>query len=234
MLAKETFVHLCEFGVEWFYMPKMAKNPGRYLGIQGVEKLYETLQQKKGAILLVSHKGNWEVMALIAGLFIAQPIAGKIYALARPLKNPLLYDYVLSQRGLTGLQSISKIGAVQQTFRRLKQNGMVCLLIDQRVNEGAVEVNFFGHKALTTSLPAICAVRLGTPVYYLFCERTPDPKYIMKVEGPAPIEISGSNDRDIRVNTQYFNDRVEAEIRKDPTQWLWMHNRWRIRHGPKD
>ena len=233
MLAKENFVHLCEFAAEWFYMPKMAKNPGRYLGIQGVEKLHESLRQKKGVMLLVSHKGNWEVMALIAGLFIAQPIKGEIYALARPLKNPLLYEYVLNQRGLTGLKSISKIGAVGQTFRRLKQNGSVCLLIDQRVNEGAVEVEFFRRKALTTSLPAICGLRFGTPIYYLFCDRTRERKYIMKVEGPAAIKISGRNEEDIRVNTQSFNDRVEAEIRKDPSQWLWMHNRWRIRHGPK-
>lgn len=212
----------------------MARNPERYLAIQGVEKLHEALKQKKGAMLLVSHKGNWEVMALIAGLFIAQPIKGQIYALARPLKNPLLYNYVLSQRGLTGLKSILKTGAVAQTFRRLKQNGIVCLLIDQRVNEGAVEVDFFGHKALTTSLPAVTAIRFKTPIFYLFAEKTPDLKYIMKVEGPAPIEISGNNEEDIRVNTQRFNDRVEAEIRTDPSQWLWMHNRWRIRHGAKD
>ena len=233
-MARESFVHITEFGMEWIYMPKIAKQPERYLAIEGVEKIHSSLAKKKGAVLLVSHNGNWEIMALIAGLLIAKPVNATIYALARPLKNPYLYDRVIHLRGLTGLKSISKIGAVRQTFKRLKQNGIVSLLIDQRVNEGAVEAKFFGRPALTTSLPALAALRLQTPVFFVFLRRTRDLRYVMEVEGPAPIESSEDSGEDIRMNTQRFNDRIEAEIRKDPAHWLWMHNRWRAKHGAKN
>ncbi len=233
-LAREAFAYLAEFGVEWLRMPKIAKNPERYLSINNVSRIHTALKENKGAVLLVSHAGNWEIMALIGGLLIAKPSGRPIYALARPIKNPYLYDFTLRLRGLTGLESIDKMGAVRGTFKCLKEKGIVCVLVDQRVSEGGVETNFFGHPALTTSLPALCALRFDAPTFHVFLKRTSDLRYVMDVEGPVPIENSGDAERDIRINTQRFNDRIEAEIRKNPTHWLWMHNRWRLRDGAKD
>ncbi len=234
-MARESFVRLAEFGFEWLRMPHLAKNPGRYLAIQHVERIHQALAEKKGgAMILVSHTGNWEIMALIAGLLIAKPVGVPIYALARPLKNPYLYRHVLDLRGLTGLKSIRKLGGARETLDRLRENGIVCLLIDQRVREGSVKTKFFGQEAMTTSLPALAARRLGTPIFFVFLNRGPDLCFVMEVEGPAPIEDSGDLRQDLRVNTQRFNDRIEAEIRKDPARWLWMHNRWRLERGAKD
>ena len=171
--------------------------------------------------------------ALIAGLLIAKPAGTVIHALARPLKNPYLYNHVLYLRGLTGLRSISKIGAVRQVLHCLKKNEIISLLIDQRVNEGGVDVNFFGREALTTSLPAIAALRLGTPVFFVQTRRTSENQYVMDVVGPFPVTETGDIQWDIRKTTQGFNDYLEKEIRKRPGHWLWMHNRWRARHGVK-
>lgn len=233
-IARESFVHLAEFGVEWLRMKEIAKRPERYLAIRHAERIHEALKQGKGAILLVSHTGNWEIMALVVGHLIARPVGAAIYALARPLKNPYLYRYILHLRGLTGLKSIHKIGGARETLDRLRENGIVNLLIDQRVREGSVGTRFFGQEAMTTSLPALAARRLGTPVFYLFMDRQPDLRFVMEVEGPAPVESTGSLRGDLQVNTQHFNDRIEAEIRKDPARWLWMHNRWRLAEDPKD
>ncbi len=234
-VAQESFVHLAEFGIEWLRMPEIAKNPERYLGIEHVERIHDALKNKKrGALLFVSHNGNWEIMALIAGQLIAKPVGAAMYALARPLKNLYVYQEVIRRRGLTGLMSISKIGAVSETFDRLKENGIVSMLVDQRVSEGSVLATFFGRKALTTGLPALAARRLGTPVFFVFLRRTPGLRYIMGVEGPFPVETSKNPQRDVEVNTQRFNDRIEAEIRKNPAHWLWMHNRWRLASEPKD
>ena len=232
-IAQASFIYLAGFAIEWFRMSEIAKNPERYLAIRNVERIHSALKQKKGAMLLVSHGGNWEIMALIAGLLIARPVGASIYALARPLRNHYLYNYVIRLRGLTGLESIRKTGAVRETFARLKENGIVSLLVDQRVSEGSVVATFFGREALTTSLPALAARRLGTPVFFIFLNRTPDLRFVMDVEGPFPTEATRDPQRDIQVNTQRFNDRLEAEIRKDPRRWLWMHNRWRLAHAPK-
>lgn len=234
-IARGSFAHLAEFGIEWFHMPRLTQNPERYLiRVDQGDQVQAALRQGRGAIVLVCHTGNWEIMALMGGLLVAEPVGASVYAVARPLKNPYLYRYAMRLRGLTGLGSIDKAGGVRETLDCLRANGIVCILVDQRVSEGSVETNFFGRPALTTSLPAIAALRLRTPVFFNFLHRTQDLRYVMEVEGPVPIERTGHVKRDVRVNTQRFTDRIEVEIRKDPSRWLWMHNRWRPQQGLKD
>lgn len=251
-VACGSFIHLAEFGIEWLRMPQMIASPERYLiGVKEMEQIHTALnQRKRGAIVLVCHTGNWEIMALMGGLFVAKPIGTSVYAVARPLKNPYLYDYAIRLRGGEGLKTIDKSGGVRETFDRLRENGIVCILVDQRVSEGSVETNFFGRPALTTTLPAVAALRLDTPIFFNFLRRTSPHlnlppakagggveggciKYEMEVEGPVSIERTGNIHRDIQMNTQKFTDRIETEIRKNPARWLWMHNRWRAPHGHK-
>ncbi|MBI4373135.1 MAG: lysophospholipid acyltransferase family protein, partial [Candidatus Omnitrophica bacterium] len=199
------------------------------------ERIHAELNNKNGAIVLVCHTGNWEIMALMGGLLVARPVGTSVYAVARPLKNPYLYQYVVKLRGGMGLKTIDKSGGVRETFDKLKkENAIVCILADQRVSEGSVETIFFGRPALTTTLPVIAALRLGTPIFYNFLSRTKDLRYEMQVEGPIEIVRTGDFRTDIQANTQKFVSRIEAEIRKDPARWLWMHHRWRVPHGPKD
>ncbi|OGW85302.1 MAG: hypothetical protein A3C35_05080 [Omnitrophica bacterium RIFCSPHIGHO2_02_FULL_46_11] len=234
-IARGAFIHLTEFGVEWLSMPRMIRHPEHYLvTVHRGDQVQAALQKGKGAIVLVCHTGNWEIMALMGGLLVARPVGASVYALARPLKNPYLYEYALRLRGGMGLKSIEKGGGVRETLNCLKENGIVCILMDQRVSEGSIETNFFGRPALTTSLPIIAALRLGTPVFFNFLHRTNDCHYTMSVEGPLSIESTGNVRTDIQVNTQRFVDRIETEIRKKPIHWLWMHNRWRPQHGSKD
>ncbi len=235
-ITKGAFIHLAEFGIEWLKMPDMIRQPEKYfIGFKNVAKMHQELRKGKGAMMYVSHIGSQEVMALISGLFITKPIHGSIYAVARPLKNPYLYEYATKIRAGMGLLSIDKSGGVRETFDRLrKDNAVVCMLIDQRVSEGSIEVNFFGRPALTTTLPVIAALRIGSPIFYGSLRRTSDFKYEMNMDGPFPIEKTGNYKDDIHLNTQKLVERIENEIRKNPSSWLWMHNRWRVQHGPKN
>ena len=45
-----------------------------------------------------------------------------------------------------------------------------------------------------------------------------------------PDELSGTPD-DVRILTQRFTTALEAAIRRDPEQYLWLHRRWK--HQPK-
>ena len=35
-------------------------------------------------------------------------------------------------------------------------------------------------------------------------------------------------------DTQLMTSYVEKWIREDPTQWLWLHNRWKRKPEPED
>ena len=40
--------------------------------------------------------------------------------------------------------------------------------------------------------------------------------------------VLGDDPALVHTNTQLLSDRIEAAIRKDVTQWFWMHKRWRV------
>lgn len=229
-IAIGSFAYLVEFAVEWFRLPMLAADPDRYFGVENAAAVHEALKLGNGALVIASHNGNQEIMALLAGYFLPVPGVASIYALARPLKNRALYEFTVHRRGLTGLQSINKNGGVRPVLRLLKKNNIVCMLIDQRVGEGSVEVKFFGKSALTSSLPAVAALRCDTPVFYLFLKRMSSGRYVVTMEA-APIVRTGNLNHDLLVNTQHFNDRFESAIRENPSHWFWMHDRWRVRHG---
>ena len=233
-ILKESFVHLAEFGIEWLKMPEMIAHPKEYLvdEIAGKDQIFAELKKKKGAIVLITHTANWEVMALIMGGMLQQ--TSPVYAVARSFKNKYLYRHAMKLRSGQGLETINKVGGVRETFNQLrKENAVVCMLIDQRISEGGVEVDFFGRLALTSSLPVIAALRLGTPVFFSFIERRKDLRYEMRLEGPLILNRTEDFKSNILSNTQNFVLRVEEEIKNNPPRWLWMHNRWRVPHGPK-
>ena len=226
-IAKGSFIFLVEFAMEWLRLPEMAKHPDQYFSVNHAEKVHAALKQKKGAIFLVSHNSNQEIMAVITGCLIARPINAEVFAVARPIKNHYLYRYILKVRGIFGTKCIDKKGAVRETFKQLKRNAIVAVLIDQRVSEGQTAA-FFGRLAVTTSLPAMAAIRNGVPVFFVSLARASGPKFIFDIQGPLEIQTTNDFEADIRSATQQFNDLIEAKIRKEPAHWLWMHNRWRM------
>ncbi len=209
---------------ECLRIPVISKNPEKYIEIQGEENVWHALEQKKGLILVVSHFGNWELMAVAA--------AAKgfpIHAIGKPVKNPFVYRFIKRLRGATGLRSIDQTGAIKNTVRLLKQNQIVAMLIDEHVKQGEVWVDFFDRKAAVSTLPAMLSLKYGAPVIPTFYYREPAGRSVLSFEKSFDLIKTGDSRKDLAANTQQYARRLEEEIRKRPQDWtLWMHNRWRF------
>ena len=93
-----------------------------------------------------------------------------------------------------------------------------------------VFVDYFGMKAATSDGLARVAMATGAPVLPAFILREgAGPRHVVKIL-PA-IEVVRGRDRDesIRENTQRFTAAIEAVVREHPTQWNWIHRRWKTR-----
>lgn len=197
--------------------------------VTGVEHLEAARARARGVFLLSAHFGNWEISALAVGL-ISEPIA----SIVRPLDNPLLEAELARRRTRFGNRLIAKKEAARDVLRAMRANESVAILIDQNVLErDAVFVPFFGRLAATTPALALFQLKTGAAVLPVFTWPIGGGRYETRFEPPVwpeEFELPGADRAErVRRATERYMQITEEAIRKLPTAWLWMHNRWRTR-----
>ena len=170
--------------------------------------------------------GNWEAIAL------AQSRLGRtLDAIGRELDNPLLEPISLGFRTRFGNRVILKDGAMRDTLKALKAGRGVGFLLDQDALTMGVWVKFLGQWASTFGTAGSLAARYGLPVLPVFSWPNPDGTITVRFEAPFQVPVTGDAIRDGWVATQLMTARIEAQIRKDPRWWFWMHRRFKTRPG---
>ncbi len=208
---------------EFLYMPRLARKDFlANMECEGFEHIKKTYLSGKGALVLTAHYGAWE-----AGAKFWPSMGIKFAVVARRVRNPYVNKLVTLIRETDGVRVILSRDAVRESIRWLKQGNVLGMLIDHRVREGGLNVPFLGKPALTSSLPAILALRYAIPVYPAFCVREGNK---LKVKILPAINFSGFKDKreDIQAATLRMNQVAENWIKANPQEWLWIHNRWKL------
>lgn len=169
-------------------------------------------------LIVTGHCGNWELLAAalnVRGLGMA--------VVARELDDPGLNARLLGLRERFGTRTILRgtPGAARQLLRTLRAGGALGMLIDQDTKVEGVWVDFFGRPAYTPVGAADMAIRLGATVLPTFIERLADGSHRAHVEPPLVIPS------DPVAATAAMTATIEAQIRRVPEQWVWLHRRWR-------
>jgi KDO2-lipid IV(A) lauroyltransferase len=200
----------------------------RRIRVEGEENLRAARRLGRGVFLLSAHLGGWELGAIRAGM-LGEPISPVV----RPLDNPLLERELSRRRTRFGNRPIAKRDAARDVLRALKRRGTVAILIDQNVlPREAVFVPFFGRLAATTPALARFQIATGAPVVPVFTWPQGEGRYLLAFEPPIlaeEFEGAGGRDEAVRRATARYMEVTEAAIRKNPSAWLWMHDRWRTR-----
>ena len=198
----------------------------RWIKVEGVEHFDAAQAGGRGFIQLTGHYGNWEAIAL------AQSRLGRtLDAIGRELDNPLLEPISLGFRTRFGNRVILKDGAMRDTLKALKAGRGVGFLLDQDALTMGVWVKFLGQWASTFGTAGSLAARYGLPVLPVFSWPNPDGTITVRFEAPFQVPVTGDAIRDGWVATQLMTARIEAQIRKDPRWWFWMHLRFKTRPG---
>jgi len=187
--------------------------------IQGFEHIVDFKKNKKGGIILTGHFGNWEnSLAKITSLGFDMAV---VY---RKINNPYINNLVLRVRGGSNVEQIPKsVFAIKKIIAALKNSKLVCLLADQKQNNG-IAANFFDYPVMTGSLPAKLAVERGVHLIPAMSVRNFNlgAKYNIYVEEP----ITVTKEDDIASVTLKINLFYQRWIKKYPEQWFWLHRRW--------
>jgi KDO2-lipid IV(A) lauroyltransferase len=223
-IARRTFQNLGMMAVEFFRIPGMDVEAfkGR-VEVEGLDRALNLLEKKRGALLLLSHFGNWELMGLMSKV-----IGSPITVIAKPVKKNRWVDQWINKiRTGAGLDVIPAEKASRKVIRAISQNRVVGILIDQRARRSeGVWVDFFGRKAPTTPGLAVLAMKTGAPVVPVFMVRDGYRKHRLLIKEPLVLINTGDVKRDVEANTELMNRTLESMIRQYPDQWFWVHRRW--------
>ena len=181
----------------------------------GVPALEAARAAGRPIIVASGHFGNFDAMrgALAQRGF-------RIGAIYRPLNDPGLetaFHDMLTRiaepvfpRGRAGLGLM---------IRHLRGGGAVAILHDQHVNRGH-PLPFFGQPAPTSLSAAEMALKYNALLVPVYGIRRPDLGFDLIVEEEVP-------HTDPVTMMQALNDSLEARIRDNMDQWLWLHRRWK-------
>lgn len=228
-LAKGSIDHLGN-GLPWFArMSSMTLQEFKpIVETQGFEHLDKALQQDRGVITFTAHYGCWELMAN----YVTR-VYPKVAMTVRPLDNVALDAMVTGVRSSGGGQVIDSRKVLKEGIRLLRNNGILGVLIDQNFHKGGVFVNFFGRLAATNTLVPLLAHRTGCavlPMHNIWREN----KIRIICEPPVALSQASNPSQALAEDTQKLTSYVERWIREDPSQWLWLHNRWKRRPADGD
>jgi len=223
-MAREVWINLGKSGVE-FAIKMNQEDPEEFfsdLEVRGNEYLQEAYRKGRGILGLISHMGCWE------GTAMGFPMLGiPAYAIGRKMDNEKLNDLLFESRGKKGVPTLARGASYKTILRVLAENNLIGILIDQDTEVRGVFVDFYGKPAYTPIGAAMLAMDSGAPVLPIFYLRKPDDTYEFIIEKEIPLILTGNRRRDMEENTRRFHNIIEKYIKRYPTQWVWMHNRWK-------
>jgi KDO2-lipid IV(A) lauroyltransferase len=124
------------------------------------------------------------------------------------------------------LEIVSRRGGLRALVAGLKEGRAVGLLADQNAGEKGVFVPFFGRMASCEPSPVTLARRLDCPLVLCLAFRNADDTHRVLFE-PIPLVTAESLEASDRATLTFLYGRLEAHIRAQPAQWLWIHRRWK-------
>lgn len=216
--AKEVFVNFGKYLVEFFRFPLLKKEDlGRLVKIRGIEYVDQALKNKKGAIILAAHLGNWE----LGGVFMAL-LGYPMIAVALPHRHHKVNSFFNRQRERMGVVVIPSLGiAVRHIYKRLQNNQLVALVGDRDFANAGRRMKFLGATKVIPRGPAVLSLRTGAPIVPGFVIRHEDNTHT--IEFLEPLKVRGSEEE---IMTAYAKI-IEEQILKYPTQWMMFREFWK-------
>jgi len=187
----------------------------------GVEILDQARDDEKPGIAFGGHLANWELVPLVStkrGL--------PLHLVYRKANNPFFDRLVQKGRESTGGQYFPKgpTGA-KDILRALNKDEHLAMLVDQKMNDG-IEAPFMGRNAMTAPALAQLGLRFKCPIVPVQVERLKGANFRVTIHPPLVHPNTGDKQSDILQMMTEVNIKLESWIKKQPEQWLWVHNRW--------
>ena len=214
--------NLKETGKVFFEFFNLNKFDWENISIENKDIFNEIKSHQGPKIFISAHIGNWE---LTRNFILRNGFT--LHSVYRHANNEKIDNYIQKYRENDNAFFYKKGSeSAKSMIKALKQNEDLALLIDQRDSSG-VEIDFLGRKALATDGFANLAIKYKTMICPVYSIRNKNGTFQMIVEKPMHYDQYKNYDAKELVeiiHKKYF----EKWIMRSPSQWLWVHQRWKL------
>jgi KDO2-lipid IV(A) lauroyltransferase len=229
--VRAVYFHFCRVLVEIIHLPRRlhAENWRAHIELVGGREIVECLLSHRALLIVTGHFGNWEMAGYALGL-----LGFRTHAIARTLDNPYLNAFLLKFREKTGQTILDKENDFPRIQGVLRGGGVLATLADQDAGQRGQFVDFFGRPASTHKAVALLALEHDAVLAVAGVPRVAEPLgyRIITEDVIRPEEYAGRPNA-IRGITERFTAALERLVRRFPTQYFWLHRRWKHQPQPR-
>jgi lauroyl/myristoyl acyltransferase len=199
------------------YSPERISD-GMHINGANVQVSLEHLRNGRGVIYALPHMGNFEQ----AAAWIIGQGAGSFTTVAERLKPESVFERFLKFREDLGMEVLPTTGGQNPSgvmAQRLRKGKLVCLVADRDLSNTAIEVDFFGEKALMPAGPAALALQTGAALMPVSCWFAGEDEWAAHVYDEIPVPASGDRREKVAAMTQQMASVFEEAIREHPEDW---------------
>ena len=218
-LLRDTFrdfgIGLFEFARAWWGGVAPMR---RDVVIEGLEHL-KALQAEGRGVLMVS--GHFMTLEICGRLLCDHvPLAG----MYRRYRDPVM-EWAVKRGRLRYAAAMFTNEDIRPAMRHLKQGGFLWYAPDQDMRgKDTVFAPFFGVPAATITATHQFARLSGCAVVPFFHRREGD-RYVLRIAAP----LDDFPSKDATADSARVNAAIEAMVREAPSQYLWIHRRFKRR-----
>lgn len=228
--GRRSFQQLVMLTIDVLFTPRLVgkHNWRQYSRFRHAEHAKWLMQERKGLLMVTGHYSNFEIIGYMMGLF-----GFDIYSVARPLDNRHLNRFLYGVRERRGQKLVDKKGAAELMPSLVQQGSTLGFIADQDAGRKGVFVDFFGRKASTYKSIGLLALTYNLPIAIGYSRRV-DNRFFFEIGCTRIIFPQEWADKDDPLEwvTAEYTKAIEDFIREDPTQYWWLHRRWKTR--PKE
>jgi KDO2-lipid IV(A) lauroyltransferase len=186
------------------------------------ERWRDVVTRGRGVVVAASHTGNWDLAAC------AMARQGELLVVTKRLRIGWLDRFWQTTRARQGVTLVDAPGAMRRAREVLGRGGAVALMIDQVPTSArhASTVDFLGRPAHVDRAPAALAASARAPLVVAAAARGPRGEqvlYVLDVLEPPQRPARAWVDAATAVATR----ALDRFVRDHPTEWLWLHRRWK-------
>jgi len=214
---RSTVMGVFELLLAWCEPP--ARLRGRY-EVEGIDALRATLARGQGVLLLLGHFPHTELAVRLLGEALGHRMIGVVRR-----HNSDCVEAELEHARQRHFQPTLEKKDLRGVLQALRRGEAVAYAADQDFSFQQAFVPFFGVPAATLLGNAKLALSGNARMFALWCRRLPDGSYRLRVEEEWPEWRESAPE----AQAAMYMRALEAEVRKAPEQYLWVHRRFKTR-----